>query len=119
LFLTQDEAAALAYLSETSPASPVVLASPEFGTFIPGFSGARVLYGHPMETPGAREAERAVVEFYTAEGGTAQADFIRRYAVDYVVLGPRERAIGGGLHLPLTPAFSEGEVTIYSTAGLP
>jgi hypothetical protein len=118
-FLTQDEAAALAYLAEASPVPPVVLASPGFGTFIPGFSGARVIYGHPMETPGALEAERAVVEFYTAEGAGAQEEFLRRFAVDYVVLGPRERALGGALHLSLASAFQAGEVTVFSTAGMP
>ncbi len=119
LFLTRDEAAALAYLSEASPASPVVLASPELGAFIPGFSGARVVYGHPMETPDAAEAERAVIEFYTAKGGATQEEFLQHYDVDFVVLGPRERALGGALHLSLTPAFHEGEVTVYSTAGAP
>jgi hypothetical protein len=118
-FLTQDEAAALAYLAEASPVPPVVLASPGFGTFIPGFSGARVIYGHPMETPGALEAERAVVEFYTAEGAGAQEEFLRRFAVDYVVFGPRERALGGALHLSLASAFQAGEVTVFSTAGMP
>ena len=72
-----------------------------------------------METPGALEAERAVVDFYTAEGGGAQEEFLRRYAVDYVVFGPRERALGGALHLSLAPAFQSGEVTVFSTAGTP
>ena len=119
LFLTHDEAAALAYLAAASPASPVVLASPGFGAFIPGFSGARVIYGHPMETPGALEAQRAVVQFYTADGAAAQEGFLRRYAVDYVVFGPRERALGGVLHLSLAPAFQAGEMTVFSTAGMP
>jgi hypothetical protein len=119
LFLTRDEAAALAFLAEAPGEHPVALASPEFGMFIPGWSSARVIYGHPMETPNAVEAEHAVTGFYTSSGAGEQEAFVERYAVDYIIVGPRERALGGALHLSLPAVFQSGDVIVYSTAGLP
>jgi hypothetical protein len=119
LFLTRDEAAALEFIAQAPTAHSLVTASPEMGMFLPGWSGARVIYGHPMETPAAAQAEQALIAFYTSSSAAEQEAFLKHNAVDYVLLGPRERALGGAIHLPLPQVFESGEVTVFSTAAMP
>jgi hypothetical protein len=111
LFFTRAEWEGITYLRNTMP-DQIVLSSPEMGLFIPAWSDQRVVYGHPNETLNAK-LHRAEVEQFFA-GTLANADTFLR-SVDFIFVGPRERALG----TPVIPSsfavvFSDGDVTIYA-----
>src|SRR5579859_848232 len=113
IFLTRPEAAALDWLANEAPRGAVVAASPEMGLFIPARTDARVIYGHPFETVNAA-AEKAAVEDFFA-GKTQPADFVRQYAVAFVLLGDRERQLGPGPTLNGWSArFAQDGLVIYA-----
>ena len=76
------------------------------GLFIPAWTGQRVIYGHPHETLDARTHKAEVIQFY---GGTLAGSAAFLAPVNYVVIGPRERALG-------TPQLPEEFALVY-TAG--
>jgi hypothetical protein len=117
LYLTRDEAAALRWIDANTPRQSLVLASPQIGLWIPGYTGRRVLYGHPYETAHAQEQKELVELFYAFP--SPNFDLFPGQRVDWVFAGPRERAIGSGLDLSsLDLAFSSGKVQIYQNATL-
>jgi hypothetical protein len=105
--MSVDEAAALDWLAQ-QPVDEVVLASPDLGLFIPAWAGQRVVYGHPFETLQA-EVRRQEVEAYFQAGQTEVAE---RYGVRYVVVGPRERALGAEAPPLGDCAFAHGAVCV-------
>jgi len=116
LFLTRGEAEAMTWLRENTPADAVVLAAPDTGAMIPAWSGRRVLYGHPMETPEAPRYRELTGDFFRrCFKGTQAAAFLRREDVDYIFVGPREQALGGlPLYLPPEAVVARFPgVTIY------
>ena len=116
LFLTRGEADAMTWLRENTRPDAVILAAPDTGAIIPAWSGRRVLYGHPMETLEAPRYRELTGDFFRRcfEGAQAAA-FLHREGVDYIFLGPRERALGGlPLYLPPeTVAAHFDDVIIY------
>ncbi len=115
-YLTRGEAAAMQWLAEHTPPDAVVLAAPETGMFIPALSGRRVLYGHPMETIEAPRYRELTGDFFRRCFKGAQAwAFLQREGVNYIFLGPRERALGGlPLYLPPDAVVARFDgVTIY------
>jgi hypothetical protein len=112
-FLTQAEAGALRWLGEHARAGDLVAAAPEMGLYVPVWSAARVLYGHPFETLEA-DAQRALVEGFYANPILPDS-FVRQQGIDYVLLGPRERAIGAGdTSDEWQLVYDGGEVLIYA-----
>jgi hypothetical protein len=81
-FLTADQAAALDWLAMHAAPGDVVLAPPEFSKWIPGFTGLRVVYGHPMETPNAAASLADVKRFY--QGDASAEAIMRRHSVGWV-----------------------------------
>lgn len=81
---------------ETDGRPTVVLASPDVSMYVPAWSGPRVVFGHPYETIDASKKREEVLDWYSGkecgllEGGEWEG---KRWQVDYVVLGPRERAL--------------------------
>lgn len=119
VYLSSDEAAALAWLGDNVTRSDVVLASPELGNFVPAHSAARVIYGHPFETIAAAQRKAEVAAYYASEMDEVAGWFVMN-GITYVIVGPRERALGA--HPPRLPAdafvvFESGSVRIYATAG--
>jgi len=115
-FLTRDEQRAMVWLREHTPREAVVLAAPQTGALIPAWSGRRVLYGHPMETlDGPRYRELVGDFFRRCLKGRAAWAFLHDEGVDYIFLGPRERALGGlPIYLPPGAVVARfGEVVIY------
>ena len=102
LYLTNDEAAALRWLDTQVTPRDVVLGNARLGLFIPGWTGARTVYGHPMETIEAA-VKRAEVESYYEEG--ADDDILKRYQVKYIVGG--EQPEGWQV------VFESGTVKVY------
>jgi hypothetical protein len=110
LFFSANESAAFDWLRHNVPRDAVVLAAPETGLFIPAWAGARVVYGHPLETVDAVRTKSRVEDFFT--GTIDREGVIRNYGVDYIFFGPRERKLG-------TPdrdwqtVFTSGDVIVY------
>jgi len=84
VYLTNDEAAALRWLETQATPNDVVLADPRLGNFVPGWTGARTVYGHPMETIDA-ETKLAEVESFYATG--LDNGILDRYRVTYIISG--------------------------------
>jgi hypothetical protein len=110
-YLTLSEQDGRDWLQANAPASDVVLASPGYSAFIPGYAGTRVVYGHPFETVRAEEREAAVLAFYAGD----DCDLIADEQVAYVVYGPREAALGGGCRPDGEAIYSSGDLDIYQT----
>jgi hypothetical protein len=113
LYLSTSEAAALNWLAVNAPANGIILASPELSAFIPAFTDQRVVYGHPYETINAEQRKQQVTAFYAN-----QLDSLSLLSVDsvaYVLVGPRERALGSidMSHLPVKLVFNSGDVNVY------
>ncbi|GAB4398225.1 MAG: hypothetical protein OHK0052_21150 [Anaerolineales bacterium] len=116
LYLTRDEAAALHWIDQNTPAHALFLASPEMGSFIPGYTGRRVFYGHPFETIHAQQMQTLVENFFRATSQPEDAPLLEQ--TDYIFIGPRENALGGlpiSRELPI--AYQNDTVTIYQFAG--
>ena len=125
LYLRDGEWAALSWLRDLAeaPSKHVVLCSPQMGTFVPAWSGQRVVYGHPFETVDAEARLRDVRAYWTGTMNDAQRTaFLERNRVDTVLLGPRERMLttpawedppGGEL------VFQTGTTRIYAIHELP
>lgn len=74
----------------------VVLASEYVGTWLPGWAGQRVVYGHPFETLHAEVNLSALMTWYAAENPDDDicAALLTQYNVRYVLWGPSEQAYG-------------------------
>jgi hypothetical protein len=96
IYFSNDERQALNWLNENASWDDVVLASPELSMFIPGWAGARVVYGHPFETIDAVGKEALVNDFYKSSKQTmAGQAFIQSQQVKFIVNGPREKELSG------------------------
>ena len=92
IYLSQDEYQGLLWLETNTEAEAVILASPEMGLFIPAYTGRRVLYGHPFETPDAVNRETQLLSFFSgAEYGFDEQAIL---GAEYLFYGNRERELG-------------------------
>lgn len=118
-YLHRDEARALQWLRDQTPEESLVLASPELAQWIPGWTGRRVIYGHPFETVNAEE-EKAWVESVYQSNGELPAELLDSRGVDYIIAGPRERDLGDIVDFSSLPiVFTSGLVEVRSVQGLP
>jgi hypothetical protein len=121
-YLTGAEAQALAWLDGNTPGQALVLAAPDTGLLIPAYTGRRVLYGHPYETPNAEQEKAQVMEFFQSDLASP-ADFLSQRGVSYIFYGPRERKLGAlPRQIEAQPVYTTGspgddEVVIYRVVG--
>ncbi len=111
LFFWDSTLAALDWLA-AQPGHPVVLAAEQTGNWIPAFSSAVPVLGHPIETLEADQKRANVARFYTA----GQPDILATYGVDLIWWGPAERELGNWdpANLPGAQlAFQQGEVQVW------
>lgn len=101
IYLTNDEVAALQWLEGHAVAGDVVLADERLGLFVPGWTGARTVYGHPMETIDAT-LKRAEVERYYVQGN---AIVLNKYPVTFILGGPPPM----GWHM----LYQSGSLAVY------
>jgi|FLYN01.1.fsa_nt_gi hypothetical protein len=116
-FLERDYAAAFEWLRANTRSDDVVLASPTVSLWIPGWTGARVVYGHPFETLSAESREQAVLAWYSDRSASNCEGVLRNgdYAVQYVIVGPQETELGEtGCADTLTEVIRFGSVGIYA-----
>jgi hypothetical protein len=116
-FLTQDEYQALDWLRKQAPAGSAVAAPPDMGMYIPGYTGLRVVYGHPFETVNA-EAEEAALEAFFFAGPQDEAEaclFLMERQVDYVLYTrlTRMQAYPPTMCLAPQPVFSNRIIDIH------
>ncbi len=114
LLLNRDYAAAFRWLEGRVGLDDVVLVGPAGGVWLPGWAGARVIYGHPYETLQADTRYQQVVDWYSGQVEDCRA-LLEQYQVRYVVSGPDEAALGTTPCLAgLTLAARLGGVNIYA-----
>lgn len=115
VYLQDDYVPIFNELNQRTTLDDVVLASPVVSAWLPGWAGARAVYGHPYETLDA-EAKRAEVEaWYAADNTSDCLDLLERYSVRYVIFGPEEARLGPGVCLSeLREIGRAGGVAIYA-----
>jgi hypothetical protein len=114
LLLDRGYAAAFHWLESRTNLNDVVLIGPEGGVWLPGWAGARVVYGHPYETLQADTRYQQVVDWYTGQAEDCRA-LLNLYAVTYVISGPDEAALGTTPCLDdLEPVAQFGAVSVYA-----
>lgn len=113
IYLSANEAAAFNWLAANAQPNDIVLASPDLSLFVPAFTDQRVVYGHPYESVNADQRKKQVTDFYS--GQIDPATLLRADSVAYVLVGPRERALGqiDPAALPLNLVFTLGDVSVY------
>jgi len=94
IFLYREESKAYEWISEYLPEDAVILAAPESGSFIPAWTGLRVVYGHPFESIEAEKRKQLVERFYQGKlSPLEQKDFLKENSVTAILWGMRERII--------------------------
>jgi hypothetical protein len=115
LVLERDYAPALDWLEPQVDARDVILAAPTVGIWVPGFTGGRVVYAHPYETLDAEQRRLAVESWFAQAAGADCQTLLGSYRIRYVIVGPRERALGEAAcanGLRIVRQF--GEVAVYA-----
>jgi hypothetical protein len=113
IMLERDYVSAFAYLREETTPQDVILAAPNVSAWLPGYTGARVVFGHDYETLDA-DAKLAQVQAWYSEGADCQT-LLDDYSVRYVLVGPQELQLGGAdCAAGLTQVAQTGAVTIYA-----
>lgn len=113
VFLQRDYRDVYDWLEGRASDSTVVLASPVVSAWVPGWSGARVVYGHPYETLDAAAKLQAVNGWYA--GTEACTSLLEQYNVRYVLYGPEEAKLGDAPCLSeLTEVARSGSVAVYA-----
>jgi hypothetical protein len=96
----------------------LVLAAPQTGLLIPGYTGLKVIYGHPFETVDASEREQEIIAAFS---GNLNADdfqsYLDEHGVDFVFYGPRERSLGSLPQISrLVQVYQHGDVSIFAVS---
>jgi hypothetical protein len=91
-FLPRDYGVTLRAMKDIVDQNDVVLASEEVSLWVPGWTGARVVYGHPYETLEAQQKRQQVLDWYSGKGDCDA--LLQQYHVQYVIVGPLEEALG-------------------------
>ena len=118
LFLTTAERDALLWIRTETEKEAVVLASPEFGMFVPAWTGRRTVYGHPFETVNAAEEERLLARYLSGEmSGEDSEAYLRKRQATYLIFGPREETLGVPAGLNSRPlVYDVGGVKIFAVS---
>lgn len=116
IFLQRDYGDVYRWLEDRVSSDDVVLASPLVSAWIPGWTGARVVYGHPYETLNAAVKEAQVREWFSGtESAEACAALLETYNVRFVVYGPQEEKLGLPTCLAsLREIARSGSVAVYA-----
>jgi hypothetical protein len=113
-YLSAGEKRAFEWLRDYGQTDAVVLCAPQTGTFVPALAGQPVVYGHPFETVDA-ERRRAAVAAYLSGGmsATEKEAFLEANRVGYILIGPREGALGGA-----GQSAGGAEALVFEAAGV-
>lgn len=115
LFLQRDYAITFEWLRNRTALTDVVLAAPDVSVWLPGWAGARVVYGHPFETLNAPTRRAQVLDWYGGSDPDSCRQLLDTYDVRYVLAGPQEARLGSTNCLAeLQPVVRIGLVTVYA-----
>jgi hypothetical protein len=115
-FLRSEEIAALRWLRDNGQGDDVILASLDIGQYVPALTGQHAFLAHWAQTVDYFTKRDLVTAFFDPRMPDARrGEMIRQYSVDYIVVGPQERALGAydpvSAGFPLV--FNQGEVAVY------
>ncbi len=120
--VSADYSQAIVWLHDNTTSDSVVLAPPNISLWIPAYTPARVVYGHPYETVDAAQKLIEVQDWYRGTCG----ELLSKYHVQFVVIGTFPTVSGTTFRdldllsqsaciKPLgTPLKTFGSVTIYA-----
>ncbi len=111
LFVGRAEVQAVDWLAVHTTPNAIVLSSYPLGGFIAARTGRRVFWGHWAETIHLPRKEAEARAFYSGEMAEPTA-FLTEYGISAVLVGPRERAVGG-----FQPQSVPGLERAYETPG--
>ena len=114
--IADGELQAYTWMGEHLTEESLILSTMKTGNRIPAFSSARVVIGHPFETPDAAAEEQWVQHLYQdpcVDSDLLQA--LRRRGVTHVFYGPEEAKLGELCWRDtLVAVFANDEVVVYS-----
>ena len=113
---------AASWLATNTGPSDVVLSSLQTGNYLGGRIPGRVVVGHGAGTLDVEGKESLVKAFFDqAAAASVKQEILVQQRVSYVVLGERERALGGGSLSgdSFTLVFRAGDVGVYSVGAPP
>jgi hypothetical protein len=94
VFRPSEEVEVFEWLNQESTPHDIVLSSFETGNALPAWAPLRVVVGHGPESVNIDQALTLVGQYYSGEMSDEQSlEFLARFEVDYVFLGPQEDAI--------------------------
>lgn len=85
VLLPADYQQAVVWFQQNATSSSVVMALPNVSLWIPAWSPARVVYGHPFETVDADAKKKKVADFYKGVDCTLTTS---NYSITHVIIGP-------------------------------
>lgn len=101
LVLDRDEEEMVQWIGTYLSDSELILAGPRTGNRLPAFSSARVIYGHPFETPDAAERLGEVNRLFRWDQEPAKGlELLQELGVQYVLYSSEEMAIGTPSWIP-------------------
>ena len=109
---------ALDWLAANTSPQDTVLCAYETGNYVPARAGNRVVLGLGPQTLDVDRKRGEVQRFFcgTSQGADEDAwrrDLLERYGVAYVLIGPRERALGRDCDPDVAPNL----IRVYDTGG--
>jgi len=120
LFISSNGLQVAAWAREHTSPTSLFLVAPVHNDPIPTLAGRRVVVGYPgwLWTYGLADwATRSHDAEVMLKGGPTTPDLLRRYRVDYVVLGPEDAAIQGSnaayFDQIAERVYSNGDYTVY------
>jgi hypothetical protein len=118
-YLKSTEVQAFTWIQANTPEQALVLASSRTGLLIPGWTGRRVIYGHPFETVNAAVEKKIVEDFFSGKMSQQEADqLFSEKGVSYVFEDKGARPadqVSGSLAL----VYQNQDVTIYQVGREP
>ncbi|MCS6939257.1 MAG: hypothetical protein NZM94_08300, partial [Roseiflexus sp.] len=116
-YLSRAELKAMIWLATQAPPDSVVLSSLTLGQYVPALTGQRAFLAHWAQTVDYYGKEQKVLEFFdTATSEARRRAILEEYGVNYVIVGPAERALSAYEPVPSTwqvPMHTSGGVTVY------
>jgi uncharacterized membrane protein len=96
IYRPRAELAALDWLRANTSPRDTVLCAYETGNYVPARAGNRVVLGLGPQTVDVERKQDEIRRFFDDDtaGDIWRQELLRRYGVAYVLVGPRERALG-------------------------
>jgi hypothetical protein len=113
--MAEDDRELFEWIELNVPEGSMVLAGLGTGNRLPAYTDARVLYGHPFETPRSGDQIALVLKLWSWNGDPLLGlQALRAAGVEYAFYGEEEKMLGFPSWLPLVElAHREGGVELY------